>query len=156
MDCLIEKVEVFLRRWRIIGEDNNQFVRQRIGISIGYTVFLAIALVVISFAFWNRIVLALSQAHGLGLRLGFASFFGLLGLTTRSWSFLNQGESPIPPYVATYPCIVFFACVAFSAVPLSGATFYIVAPLVCFCLGYMPMDIYETVKDAIRKRPSKD
>lgn len=152
MDRAVTKVEDSFRRWGIIDGNKKQFVRQRIGIAIIYSTVWIGGLLFLS-VFAHRLI---NIPCPLLRRMGYISFFGLLGLSSRSWSFINQGESPFPPYVLTYPLVTSFACLAFCAAPLEGRSFILIAPLVGFFLGYMPMDIYETVKSVLGKAINKN
>lgn len=151
-NLLVDRLEKYLRENGVISHDNRQYTRQRVEISMFYTGLLIFSTMAFVLAFKDTACRALCSEPWIIRRAGFSIFFGLFGLTARSWSFLNQGQSPFPPFVLTYPVIVGFACIAFSAAPLRGAPYYLLSPLVCFCLGYMPMDIYESVKEALRKR----
>ena len=140
MRCL----KVFLWKYGVIANEQerpyhaDQYIDQRLGLSLAYTalLFVAAAHVICRWTCTD----AFPVIRG-GLVLG------LSGLTLRNWSYLNQPESPFPPYVATYPAIVFFGCLfvihltlqKLSAGQLWMAPYLVAAP--CFIIGYGPMDV---------------
>ena len=127
-----------------VSTDN--FESQRKRTTIGYALLSLVALLVISCSVISRAQALIVSNPEAVFHLKYACFFGLLGLTARSWSFKKQGESPFPPYIFTYPCIVLGSCAAIAALPIEGHRYFFSAPVLAFIVGYLPMEAIEAIR----------
>ncbi len=96
-------IKTFLKKYGVIASVEEReahadlYITQRLWVTAVYLVVLLVAM--------GYVVCRWEHGGSFPtIRGGLA--FGLLGLTIRSASYLNQGESPFPPYLLTYPIVV--------------------------------------------------
>ena len=144
----MEELQSELVRLGIIVKDwqrrafMDNYLRHRMQVSIFWSVITFAAAIYIGMR-WS--------CHGAFPTYRGGILLGMAGLTVRSWSFLNQPESPFPPYVLTYPLIIFLGCPFITATAyLNSASHPDLIPYLiagpCFILGYGPMNFLGRIK----------
>ena len=93
-------------------------------------------------------------------RLIWCILFGMIGLTARIWNHLKHPETPFPPYILTFPILVFASsCFVFSIFHIFKYTnnylFYTITPIFSFIFGYVPQETLKLINNIADKLVKK-